>query len=314
MISFDETQITIHQQDDTQQFHQPTDSVPVTSMTWAPSISIPNGKSQSMFLNHKATKLICKATEVAHVAHPRTIASPTICCSAPNITRTMVTINKDRGVVDPCELEAIFERKRSLRSKVRKALKSMDPIQRSQEDNAIQNIVLESSWFKSSKSLCAYISSPALREVDTSRIIAEVLSSPGKERKKVYVPRVEDKNSNMKMLMISSVNDLVEKSMNILEPASVDSGGNKREDGLAFDKSGSRLGRSGGYYDLFLKNYQELTKKRRWKQPLLVALSYSVQIMEEGAIPVTPFDIPVEAIVSPAGFTLISTAALRRSD
>ncbi|PPS12981.1 hypothetical protein GOBAR_AA07660 [Gossypium barbadense] len=261
----------------------------------------------------------------------------------------MAAINKDGIGVNPHELDAIFEQKRSLRSKVRKALKNMDPILRSQEDNAIENIVVESSWFKASKSLCAYVSSPALLEVGTSRIISEVLSSSAKERKKLYVPRVEDRNSNMKMLMISSVKDLIEKSMNILEPALVDSDGNQREDGallslfaflflllnwrsypsqvmqasdpvdlfivpgLAFDKSGSRLGRSGGYYDLFLKNYQELTKKKRWKQPLLVALSYSVQIIEDGGIPITPFDIPMDALVSPAGFIPISGAALRRS-
>lgn len=35
----------------------------------------------------------------------------------------------------------------------------------------------------------------------------------------------------MKMLMISSVKDLTEESMNILEPALVDSDGNQREDG-----------------------------------------------------------------------------------
>ncbi|XP_022776007.1 5-formyltetrahydrofolate cyclo-ligase, mitochondrial-like isoform X2 [Durio zibethinus] len=257
---------------------QPTNDLEMGSIDF-----YPNGKLQSMFLHRKATKLICKTTEVAQVAHLCMIASPTIRCSAANVSRTMVTMNKDRVVIDPHELEAIFEQKRSLRSKIRKALKNMDPIQRSQEDNAIQNIVLESSWFKASKSLSAYISSPALREVDTSRIISEVLSSPANERKKLYVPRVEDRKSNMKMLMISSVNDLIEKSMNILEPALVDSDGNEREDamqasdpvdlfilpGLAFDKSGSRLGRSGGYYDLFLKSYQELTKERRWKQPLL---------------------------------------------
>ncbi|MFQ6663039.1 hypothetical protein Gotur_030701 [Gossypium turneri] len=71
---------------------------------------------------------------------------------------------------------------------------------------------------------------------------------------------------------------------------------------------------SGSYYDLFLKNYQELTKKKRWKQPLLVALSYSVQIIEDGVIPVTPFDIPMDALVSPAGFIPISGAALRRCE
>ncbi|MBA0688222.1 hypothetical protein Goari_006025 [Gossypium aridum] len=279
-----------------------------------------------MFLHRKSTNLISKAKEVALVVHPHPhiMPSPTIRSSAANLTRTMAAINKD--------------------------------------DNAIQNIVLESSWFKASKSLCAYVSSPALLEVGTSRIISEVLSSSAKERKKLYVPRVEDRNSNMKMLMISSVKDLIEKSMNILEPALVDSDGNQREDGallslfaflflfkaanylevsgavmqasdpvdlfivpgLAFDKSGSRLGRSGGwvnafqlsgcYYDLFLKNYQELTKKKRWKQPLLVALSYSVQIIEDGVIPVTPFDIPMDAFVSPAGFIPISGAALRRCE
>lgn len=45
-------------------------------------------------------------------------------------------------------------------------------------DAAIQSIVLNASWFKSSESICAYISSPDLREVDTSRIVSETLSKP----------------------------------------------------------------------------------------------------------------------------------------
>lgn len=49
--------------------------------------------------------------------------------------------------------------------------------------------------------------------------------------KKLYVPRVEDKNSHMRMLNISSMDDLVANSMNILEPAPVDAQGNQREDG-----------------------------------------------------------------------------------
>lgn len=50
-------------------------------------------------------------------------------------------------------------------------------------------------------------------------------------RKKLYVPRVEDKNSHMRMLHISSIDDLIANSMNILEPAGEDSEGNQREDG-----------------------------------------------------------------------------------
>lgn len=45
-------------------------------------------------------------------------------------------------------------------------------------DIAIQNIVLEAPWFKSSTRLCAYISCDALREVDTSKILSAVLSDP----------------------------------------------------------------------------------------------------------------------------------------
>ena len=50
-------------------------------------------------------------------------------------------------------------------------------------------------------------------------------------KKKLYVPRVEDKNSHMRMLNISRLDDLVANSMDILEPAAVDADGNEREDG-----------------------------------------------------------------------------------
>ncbi|XP_008239679.1 PREDICTED: 5-formyltetrahydrofolate cyclo-ligase, mitochondrial-like [Prunus mume] len=244
-------------------------------------------------------------------------------------TRT-ITMNINSQEQQQDNLDGIFKQKRILRSKVRKALKAMDPTLRSHEDNAIQSIVLEAPWFRSSQRLCAYICCSALREVDTSNVLSAILQSPLKEgdvqvRKKLYVPRVEDKNCHMRMLNISCIDDLVANSMNILEPAPIDADGNEREDvlqasdpvdlfllpGLAFDRSGRRLGRGGGYYDTFLKNYQELAKTRNWKQPLLVALSYSVQILDEG-VPVTPHDILVDALVSPAGVIPISPAALDR--
>jgi len=41
-----------------------------------------------------------------------------------------------------------------------------------------------------------------------------------------------------------------------------------------------------------------------------VALSYSVQIVDEGTIPLTPNDVLVDALVSPSGVIAISPAAL----
>lgn len=40
-----------------------------------------------------------------------------------------------------------------------------------------------------------------------------------------------------------------------------------------------------------------------------VALSYSVQIVEDGVIPLTPSDVFVDALVSPSGYIPITPAA-----
>ncbi|KMZ61108.1 putative 5-formyltetrahydrofolate cyclo-ligase [Zostera marina] len=222
----------------------------------------------------------------------------------------------------------VDQKKRALRMKIRKDLKSMPLSHRRQEDELIQSIILNSSWLGPCKSLCAYISSEDLREVDTSRILSQVISNlDGKHaKKKLYVPRVEDRNSNMRMLHISTMEDLIENSMNILEPSPVDAHGNPREDvmqtsdpvdvfllpGLAFDCSGRRIGRGGGYYDVFLRKYQELVSQRKWKKPLLVSLAYSVQIMDEGVIPITQDDFPVDAIVCPSGVIQVDPAIERK--
>ncbi|XP_030531201.1 5-formyltetrahydrofolate cyclo-ligase, mitochondrial isoform X1 [Rhodamnia argentea] len=285
-------------------------------------------------------------SRLAPMTHPRTLASSVASRSLSSLARFLI-LRPPTGALlatartkmsDPSsenqerdQLESIFKQKKILRTKVRRALKSMDPLQRSQEDETIQSLVLDAPWFKSSQRLCAYISCSALREVDTSKIISRILQNSSKDghiqmKKKLYVPRVEDKNSHMRMLNISSVNDMIANSMDILEPAALDADGNEREDvmqaddpvdlfllpGLAFDESGRRLGRGGGYYDTFLRNYQELAHARSWKQPLLVALSYCPQIVDEGVIPVTPDDIPVDALVSPSGVIPISPAALDR--
>ncbi|XP_073134315.1 5-formyltetrahydrofolate cyclo-ligase, mitochondrial isoform X2 [Henckelia pumila] len=222
------------------------------------------------------------------------------------------------------DLDTIFQLKKSLRLKIKKELKSMDPILRSQEDDAIQRIVLESPWFRTCKRLCAYITCAALREVDTSKLLSETLKDGQSQvRKTLYVPRVEDKNSHMKMLNISTMDDLIANSMNILEPAPLDAQGNELEDvmsanepvdlfllpGLAFDKSGRRLGRGGGYYDTFLTKYQALAEEHKWRRPLFIALSYSPQILEEGVIPITPNDVFVDALVSSSGVIPITPAA-----
>lgn len=45
-----------------------------------------------------------------------------------------------------------------------------------------------------------------------------------------------------------------------------------------------------------------------------VALLYSLQLVDEESIPVTPYDVPVDALVSPRGFIPISPVAIERCD
>ncbi|MED6225759.1 hypothetical protein PIB30_096840 [Stylosanthes scabra] len=180
--------------------------------------------------------IMVHAAKLLFINHLRTIAPPS--SSSANL-RPPSTSSSTRSMstsFDP-HLHHLFQQKHSLRSKVRTALKNMDSILKSQQDDAIQRVVLEAPWFKNSSTICAYISCDALREVDTSRIVSNILSNNETEdqghvqmKKRLYLPRVEDKNSNMKMLKVSSYDDLVLSSMNILEPTLVDCTGNPRED------------------------------------------------------------------------------------
>lgn len=67
--------------------------------------------------------------------------------------------------------------------------------------------------------------------------------------------------------------------------------------GLAFDRTGRRLGRGGGYYDKFLHAARARAAQRCWAPPLLVALSYRSQLVDR--VPVEPHDVGVDAIVTP---------------
>ncbi|XP_048228518.1 5-formyltetrahydrofolate cyclo-ligase, mitochondrial isoform X2 [Ricinus communis] len=223
------------------------------------------------------TSVLKQRVKAAFMIWPLTFSPTTL---PPSLLRPTATMSIAQH--QTANFDEIFKQKRILRSKVRKSLKSMDPSLRSEEDGCAQT------------------------------------------PKKLYVPRVEDKNSHMRMLNISSMDDLIANSMNILEPAPIDGLGNKREDvlqandpvdlfllpGLAFERTGKRLGRGGGYYDTFLRKYQELARERNWKQPLFVGLSYSLQIMDEGVIPVTSHDVLVDALVTPSGMIPISPSAV----
>jgi 5-formyltetrahydrofolate cyclo-ligase len=76
--------------------------------------------------------------------------------------------------------------------------------------------------------------------------------------------------------------------------------------GLAFDRAGRRLGRGGGYYDKFLHSARARAAQRRWPPPLLVALSFRSQLVDQ--VPVEAHDVGVDAIITPDEVIVCTTA------
>lgn len=62
---------------------------------------------------------------------------------------------------------------------------------------------------------------------------------------------------------------------------------------VAFDRAGYRMGMGGGYYDRTLADLA-----RRPRRPRLLAAGYDFQCVEEGVLPLAPWDQPVDQIVT----------------
>ncbi len=62
---------------------------------------------------------------------------------------------------------------------------------------------------------------------------------------------------------------------------------------VAFDKEGNRLGMGGGYYDRTLSKLNTYTKK-----PTLIGLAHDCQEVKK--LPFAPWDVPLNAIVTPS--------------
>lgn len=148
----------------------------------------------------------------------------------------------------------------------------------------IKNKILSNIFYKEAKSIFCFIGFGS--EVNTIGIIEEAL----KDRKKVYVPRV--RNKEMKVIQIDSLDNLKPGVFGILEP---EDGEEVKVDcdlilmpGVAFTKEGKRLGYGGGYYDKYLAQYNSNTLK--------IAIAYSIQVID--FIPTESYDKIVDHIVT----------------
>ncbi len=71
---------------------------------------------------------------------------------------------------------------------------------------------------------------------------------------------------------------------------------------VAFDGTGARLGRGGGYYDAYLSGLGA-------RRPLLVGYAHACQ--EARAVPRAPWDVPLDAVVTESKLHVFSVRAQR---
>ena len=157
-----------------------------------------------------------------------------------------------------------------------------------ERDDARKKIVegiLESSLYKQARCVYTYVS--VKDEADTLSVIKESFL----QGKRVAVPRVRGKRI-MEFYFIRSLADLQPGFRGIPEPGPwCPKAPYPGEDtlmvmpGLAFDRSGARIGYGGGYYDVYLEKHRQCRR---------VAPAFSCQIVEE--IPAGEQDVPVEFI------------------
>lgn len=185
------------------------------------------------------------------------------------------------------------------------------PSQRKAASRRIHRRLFQLSEFKNAGAVHCFISLP--EEVDTEIIFQNCWAAG----KKTVVPIQLPEGKKMGMAERRAGQPLVEGALRILEPAPEPEpepmAGERREiapdavelvlvPGLAFDRSGGRLGHGKGYYDLFLRDFVSLSgasredgaKERPF--PYKIALAFDLQITQQ--VPTDSWDVKMDMIIT----------------
>lgn len=174
--------------------------------------------------------------------------------------------------------------KNKFRARMRKRLQALPVSVRVRKSSLIYNQVLQSDFYQQARSLAVYVSFK--NEVSTHRLIARAL----KDGKKVFVPCLwqgEMKISQIKNFKI----DLMPGPFGILQPRKCHISKIQPDlifvPGLAFDKSGMRLGRGAGYFDRYLAGLRHTLK---------IGLAFNEQLVKK--VPTEKHDIRVDFVLT----------------
>jgi len=176
--------------------------------------------------------------------------------------------------------------KDQIRQRMLEMRKMMSPEEVAQKSEQIQRRLFNTTYYQSSRTIMTYVDFQ--HEVETRSIINRAIG----EGKIIAVP-LTGPNITLVPVKIESLDDLEAGSRGILEPKKSEIMDVKKLDlvlmpGVAFDRSGNRLGYGLAYYDRFLKQLSPAT--------MIVALAYSFQVVQ--TLPFEEHDQKVNLIVT----------------
>jgi 5-formyltetrahydrofolate cyclo-ligase len=187
----------------------------------------------------------------------------------------------------------ISEEKQSLRAEARRFLLGLDSDRRRAEGQKILSHLNRWDTWLAARTVCVFSALPS--EPD--------LLTPWPDGKKIILPRVV--GSKMRVHLVDNSEMLVAGSFGILEPAPSAPFASAKADiifvpGLAFDRSGVRLGRGGGYYDRLLTDFEGLR----------VGVCFEESVFER--IPSESHDACMDFLITPGGIISCGTRNMQR--
>jgi 5-formyltetrahydrofolate cyclo-ligase len=182
----------------------------------------------------------------------------------------------------------IPEQKQSLRAEARRFLVGLDVDRRRAAGQKILSHLRSWDAWVAARTVCAFTALPSEPDVLT----------PWPDGKTIILPRVV--GSQVRLHLVDNSEVLVAGSFGILEPAPNAPVALARADiilvpGLAFDLSGVRLGRGGGFYDRLLTNFEGLR----------VGVCFEESVLER--IPAEPHDARMDFLMTPGGIISCGT-------